>query len=238
MKNLKLISFVGVGLDTSLAEIEDFKAISTLGGPTCEFGVLYSESQAGKRYPGYEFCNKFLDWGQNKIDTSLHLCGSEVIEKFLLAESSIIDLCRKANRTQLNINIKNYSDHDKLSDQIIEVMEKYKLSIILQRNASKMKFNSLMLSKCISDKLHLLHDSSGGFGREITSVVSPDERHFTGYAGGIKPDNVKKIVDLIEVTNINNLPYYIDMESGVREDNSFSTSKCRKIINNIGYLDY
>lgn len=77
--------------------------------------------------------------------------------------------------------------------------------------------------------LSLLYDSSGGFGRQISKVSAPDNKFFTGYAGGINPSNVQKIISLIDMSNINNKPYYIDMESGIRIDNIFSISECNKI---------
>jgi phosphoribosylanthranilate isomerase len=52
---------------------------------------------------------------------------------------------------------------------------------------------------------------------------------FPGYAGGINPENVMKIINLIEKENIWGYPYYIDMESGIRTDNIFSVKKCRDI---------
>ena len=75
-----------------------------------------------------------------------------------------------------------------------------------------------------------LYDSSGGFGREIKGVIEPDDKNFTGYAGGLNPGNVRHIVSLIEEKNPAGISYYIDMESGVREDNVFSVAKSAEVI--------
>jgi phosphoribosylanthranilate isomerase len=101
-----------------------------------------------------------------------------------------------------------------------------------RQNKTKEKFMNVFMGKA-SRAFSLLHDSSGGFGREITSVLPPNSLYDTGYAGGINPDNVKRIVDLIESNNPHNIKYYIDMESGVRENNLFSIEKCRQVVQNL-----
>jgi len=232
MKNLSLISFVGVDKHTNLMEILPFIQYTPL---ICEFGVLYSESKRSIRYPDYEFCRNFIDWiADYHIRSSLHLCGSEAINNFLEEDPSIIKLCNFAGRTQLNINIKNFTDYDELSDKILDIAIKYNITVILQKNATKQKFNELVLKKLNNAKnIHFLNDSSGGFGREISKVDEPSANYFTGYAGGINPENVSKIVSLIEGNNPNNNPYYIDMESGIRENNIFSLKKCKEILDKI-----
>lgn len=143
-----------------------------------------------------------------------------------------MDLCRAAFRIQLNLNIANYSDYEKLSDQILTNIAKYNHRVILQKNKTKEKFMECFLKKSKSP-ISLLHDSSGGFGREITEVSEPTTGNFTGYTGGIKSENVAKIVELIENTNSQGNEYYIDMESGARTNNVFSLEKCQKVIDNL-----
>lgn len=235
MKNLNLISFVGVDEQTNLADILKMGSVVP-----CEFSVLFSDSKSignYTRYPSYKFCKDFLEWGTAKdVYTSLHLCGS-VIERYLKQEQDVMDLCTLPYRIQLNLNISNFPDYEKLSNELIEVATKHNHKLILQQNKTKEKFMSQFEKKLIatSSSLHisLLHDSSGGFGREITQVDVPTKKYFTGYAGGIKPENVSRIVKLIESNNPENTQYYIDMESGVRENNIFSIEKCRQVIDNL-----
>lgn len=231
--NLDIISFVGIDVKTDKEELLNIESKFP-----CEFGVLYSESKNSIRYPDYDFCYDFLTWANVKeLPRSLHLCGS-VIDKYLAQDPKIVELANQASRIQLNLNIKKYSDYDKLADAIIAVASKNCHSIILQKNKVKMKFNAvfeakykkLPLSKLFC--LSLLNDSSGGFGREITKVLPPYE-YYTGYAGGINPENVCSIVKLIEAVTTKQGGYYIDMESGIREDNVFSIAKCREIIKNV-----
>lgn len=230
MNNLILVSFVGVDEKTNFNDIENFETTYP-----CEWSVLYSDSKSVgnyTRYPSYDFCNKFLKWGDSRgWLTSLHLCGG-VIERYLKQETDVMKLCEKAKRIQLNINIHSFPNHEKLADDLINVMTAHDHDIILQQNKTKTDFNKVFLARD-PGKVNLLHDGSGGFGREITQVQPPDAKYFTGYAGGIKPENVAGIVNLIEKNNLNHKSYYIDMESGVRTDNIFSIEKCRQVIANL-----
>lgn len=230
MKNLALVSFVGVDKQTKLDDLLEFNNSNLV----YEFGVLYSDSKNDTyiRYPGHDFCSKFLNWAKdNKISRSLHLCGTS-IDRYLVEDSYVLELCNNANRIQLNLNISKYPDHEKLADNILRVANKHNQCIILQKNGVKKKFNETFISRMtasVNISLSFLHDSSGGFGREIENVSQPEVEYFTGYAGGINPDNVIKIIKLVESNNSENIPYYIDMESGIRLNNVFSIEKCKSI---------
>lgn len=236
MKNLHLISFVGVDEQTNLEDLKDNS--SFIEEVAVEWSVLFSDSKSIRnyiRYPSYEFCKDFLKVNPQNIHSmrSLHLCGS-VIDRYLKQESDVISLCEGATRIQLNLNINNYSEseYEKLADNIGFIVNNYGHHIILQQNKTKEKFMKVFMGK-VNFALSLLYDSSGGFGREITSVLPPNPLYDTGYAGGINPDNVKRIIDLVESNNPHNIKYYIDMESGVRENNLFSINKCRQVIQNL-----
>lgn len=232
MINLSLVSFVGVDIHTNRKDILQFGSWIP-----CEWSVLFSDSKSQTkhvRYPDYQFCKEFLEWCvENRRMGSLHLCGS-VIDRYFKQENDVMELCKKAMRIQLNLNIDNYPDHEKLTDDILSVVSNHNHKVILQQNKTKEKFMEVFLKKTqMKTKIGLLHDGSGGFGRVISQVDPPDNFHFTGYAGGIKPENVAEIVGLIEKNNPNNKQYYIDMESGVRENNIFSIDKCRQVITNL-----
>lgn len=237
MKNLQLVSFVGVDERTNLNDL--LKVPNIRLDEFNEFSILFSDSKSKQnhiRYPSYEFCKNFLEWGSSRaIHPSLHLCGS-VIERYLKQEKNVMELCEKAHRIQLNMNIRNFPSYEKLTTDLISVMTTHKHYIVLQENKTKRNFNLSFLKtipKSLYSQVSLLHDGSGGFGREIAQIDPPDPNFFTGYAGGINPDNVVKIVNLIENNNSKNLQYYIDMESGVRIDNIFSIEKCQQIIDNL-----
>lgn len=235
MKTLDLVSFVGVDEQTDFAEIEKVSN-SVAGLGFIEWSVLFSDSKSignYSRYPSYKFCKEFLEKSikTNYVHSSLHLCGS-VIERYLNKEKDVMDLCQDAQRIQLNLNIKDYPDYVKLTERLWSILKQYGHSIILQQNKTKEKFMKVFLEGNIFP-ISILHDGSGGFGRVISSVLPPDDKHYTGYAGGINPDNVAEIVKMIDTVNPDNKRYYIDMESGVRVDNVFSIEKCKAVINNL-----
>lgn len=231
MKNLILVSFVGVDSQTNLDDIDHFNSPSI----PCEWSVLYSDTKSTgnyARYPSYAFCKDFLTWCQSRGWLgSLHLCGS-VIERYLNQEPDVMDLCQLAYRIQLNLNIAKFPDYAKLADDLLTISAANHHDLILQQNKTKAAFMDILLSKA-NKEINVLYDGSGGFGTEITKAEPPNVKHFTGYAGGIKPDNVVKIVGLIEGANPLSSQYYIDMESGVRADDVFSVEKCRQVISNL-----
>lgn len=241
MRNLNLVSFVGVDEKTDLNELTKLSN-SFAGLGMVEWSVLFSDSKSVgnyARYPSYKFCKEFLEYSAstNYVHSSIHLCGS-VIERYLKQEKDVMELCAQAQRIQLNINIDKFPGYEKLINDLIVVLTNHKHTIVMQQNKTKANFNLSFLKTLPSSlygNVNLLHDGSGGFGREITQVEAPSAYHYTGYAGGIKPENAAKIVELIEKVNINNKPYYIDMESGVREDNIFSLQKCQQVMTNLGY---
>lgn len=236
MKNLHLISFVGVDEQTNLKDLENNSC--TIDDVALEWSVLFSDSKSIRnyiRYPSYDFCKDFLKVKSKDIYTmrSLHLCGS-VINRFLKQEPDTIELCNLATRIQLNLNINNYleNEYEELAENIVFLSQKYGYHFILQQNKTKEKFMNVFTGKA-TNSFSLLHDSSGGVGKEITSIVPPSPLCDTGYAGGINPDNVKKIINLIDENNPQNIKYYIDMESGIRENNLFSLKKCQQVIQNL-----
>lgn len=230
---MNLISFVGVDANTNFQLIDEIK-MAPERLIALEFGVLHSESQKSNRYPGYNFCEKFLARSQQYlINTSLHLCGQEAISKYFDKDIEIMKLCSLAGRIQLNLNIKKFHDYESLSSNLLKMMREENHSIILQVNQAKESFTKFFLNNIpasLNEKLSLLYDASGGFGKELSIIEPVFENNFTGYAGGINSSNVKNIVKLIKEKNPNK-KYYIDMESGIRtEDDWFSITKCQEII--------
>jgi hypothetical protein len=259
---LNLVSFVGVDEKTDLDELvktalvfEDekwAKGVPLPSAPVIEFGFLYSESKSktgDPRYPSMDFIREALDylWDKNEVyfSTSVHLCGEETINKFMDYDTDIHELVW-GSRTQLNLNIHKIKDTfvTDLLDMIYnDGLANLNRSIILQHNKSKKDLNARLLKEMeLRDlteglgawgNIDILHDGSGGFGREIESVEKPFDLFYTGYAGGLRPGNIGKILGLIEAVNPDHHQFYIDMESGVRTDNLLSLEKCSLVLDEV-----
>lgn len=74
-----------------------------------------------------------------------------------------------------------------------------------------------------------LFDKSGGRGKVPASwPAHPPAGRRVGFAGGLDPDNVAQHVEAIAGTS--DLTYWIDMETGVRDDdNRFSLDNCQAV---------
>jgi hypothetical protein len=75
------------------------------------------------------------------------------------------------------------------------------------------------------DRVDWLYDVSFGTGRKPNSWPPIDRPEpLCGYSGGIGPTNVADLLTSFPVTGT--LPYWIDMESGVRTEGRFDLAKC------------
>jgi len=238
---LELISVVGVDEHTDLGKLDEqdqelFQGIGSLF--PIEYGFLYSETRSqtkDDRYPSYKFIMDARQklW-QDGMLTSIHLCGSEAVEGYLKGDKYILDLIGPS-RVQLNFNMAKY-DADDLVAKVIKASERHMGHLILQQNKSKAEFITKVLREYHYQRdlnIDVLYDGSGGFGREIEKVEQPFSTFFTGYAGGLKPGNIKKVLELIDAVNVNNVGFYIDMESGVRTDNKFDLEKVKAVVTEV-----
>lgn len=237
-----MISFVGIDERTDLRELDRLASLSKV---KLEFGVLYSETKKGNRYPSTRTIRNFSSIynGPQNYSVSLHLCGTSV-QKFLDRDSELLDNIFHGNdfdAIQLNFSLNAGDDIPNLvasavnSCYFVDTPE-----IIFQANKSKKKLVEYILQSAVTDdennaNIRLLYDGSGGFGRQIEKVEKPFSGFYTGYAGGISPETINKIAYDVELQS-GPVPVYIDMESGVREDGWFSVKKCEKIIEAVNSL--
>lgn len=198
--------------------------------PLVEFGVLMSAhwKTNGNRYPNPDIIQWFTDQGLN---LSAHLCGSiaknayagdfnNVIEKYPIFTHPDF------NRTQLNVS--PYADIYKTSAACIQPFGK---EVIIQQKSPTIMY-SVAFNKfsALNPDINvtMLIDPSGGRGvDEGLDVIATS--HKTGYAGGINADNVEeKLRTLMSLETIGD--FWIDMESGVRTDDWFDTTKVLKVL--------
>lgn len=233
------VSFVGVDIKTDLELLktfQDFNTIHLTKQPYIEWGVLVSPSRMGKhnRYPPLEFAVDFAH-SPDAYNRSIHLCGSAVDDYLFRPDSEIgLFAATALARIQLNFSIDKYNQDELIQILMDRILIK-KHSLILQYNKSKKKFMDKLLQQIASiaqgnpTTLSVLYDGSGGFGRVIEKFDPPQKGFYTGYAGGLNPENVESIVQNISKVS-GNIPYYIDMESGIRTKDWLDLEKCKSII--------
>lgn len=233
------VSFVGVDVKTDLKALyamQDADLVDPTKEPYIEWGVLVSPSRMGKqnRYPDLQFAIDFACDAMSH-DRSVHLCGAAVDDYLFRPDSEIGFFGAHAPaRIQLNFAMDKYNQ-DELTDILINRILVEKHDLILQYNKSKKKFMDQLMQKIASvaqgqpTTLSVLYDGSGGFGRVIEKFDPPQNGFYTGYAGGLKPENVESIVQGISKV-AGNTPYYIDMESGIRTGDWLDLEKCKSIM--------
>lgn len=230
MTKLAGISFIGIDEQT---DFNDLIALSKQSKVYLEFGILYSNSKMGKdsRYPSKDFIKRYFEFiAKNRtdciFDNSIHLCGTSV-QEFL--DGKLDDLVTNFNRIQLNFSMKEY-DEDSLIQQLLNLKDVP--TIVLQHNKSKEKFINKFLK--YKDDMNIatdiLFDGSGGFGRILENPKPPLKYCYCGYAGGLSPTTVETILQKIDKVVTLGDYFYIDMESGIRENNNFSIDKCKQVI--------
>jgi phosphoribosylanthranilate isomerase len=80
----------------------------------------------------------------------------------------------------------------------------------------------------MKNRLSVLLDASGGQGID-TPINVLNGVSKVGYAGGFNPDNVAGKLEYL-LKNVKLGMFWIDMESGVRTDDWFDTSKVRRVL--------
>lgn len=175
-----------------------------------EWGILFSPSRQGRdpRYPGEDAQSRFL-WSDLRL--SAHLCGDhsrEIMETGRLRGQNIpVDL-GFFKRIQVN--------HRAPDVNCINSFRKgWGPRCIVQCRGLNFPNDT---------SVDWLHDVSGGTGKQPDLIPEYPGR-FVGYAGGIDPRNVLRVIERIDADG----PYWIDMESGVRTNDRFDLALCRLV---------
>mgnify|MGYP000887107737 CR=1 FL=1 len=215
------VTFTGPDIHT---DVNELKVIQN-DYPFVEWGILISGNPNIKRHPPKEFIESLKDTGLN---LSLHLCAkysSDIMKK------GIIEIPYEFfSRYQINFNFK-FSKHN--IEYYEQLTNKYKnKDFILQYNRSNEPYVKDIIHKYNMSNTNILFDASGGRGTEISSIEKPFFSIYTGYSGGIYPDNVIDICNKInDYKNYDNV--WIDMESGVRTDDIFDLGKVRDVLKKV-----
>jgi hypothetical protein len=189
--------------------------------PFIEWGILFISSRVGtNRYPSEHWISTLSEG----LNLSAHLCGQyarTTVDKGIPEISP--DLLRKFQRFQININFNNACVAYDLN-----VLAKLPYRLIFQYK----KGNELIAN--FSNTFDILYDASGGLGKQIDSIQKPF-KGYTGYAGGISPDNIDSVIE--QITNYpNDNKVWIDMESGVRTNDELDLQKVEFILERVSRI--
>lgn len=245
MNQLKFITLTGA--DDSVDPVDLF----TMAGqfPFVEWGILVSMKRFGtERFPSLEWLDDltfFAGKTEQKLNLSLHLCGSAV--RKLLMEGNVDFLTQIGNawilfdRIQINTHGEDHEwDFEQVANFINRLAEQNK-QIIFQWDGSKHNQNVIRDLADQFANVHLLFDCSHGAGKSPDhwpSASGFNTGHgpiFLGYAGGLGPDNINEEIKKIRqaVTSVHwNGQYWIDMETKLRSENDqfFLLKKCEQVL--------
>ena len=222
--NLDRVTITGIDDSTDPKALIDL----TLEFPFVEWGILFSKQHQGKpRWASYDWINNFLKVkGDMEIKLSAHLCGKWVkefvtsgVNSFAVENPIIWDTVQ---RVQLNFHATRFHPIANFGDVIANDGKSY----IFQYDG----VNALLDFVKSKTKAYPLFDISGGNGILPTSWPKP-EREYTGYAGGLSPDNIQEQLEKIKsVTGDSRI--WIDMETRVRSDDDriLDLNKVRKCL--------
>jgi hypothetical protein len=222
MINLSLNSFSNIDIDQLLKLLKNY-AVDNLELSTA-FSLKYLNGL--DRFASVDFINLFnKKLKENNIKTSIHLFGE--LAKIIGNESipnNIINLINwdLIDRIQLNrysVNI----------DIALENLSKLNFSGRLILPVNKKDFDIIEFP--LDDKVDWLYDCSHGKGIEINSYpIDPliNRQGKIGFAGGINENNILKLNNEILALGFKN--YYLDIESGIRENDRISFEKIKNIL--------
>lgn len=194
-----ITTFTGAGDDTDITEMLAISAHYPV-----EWGILFSTKRQGldPRYPSDP--SRFVRPG---LRIAAHLCGDHA-RAVMERQRTKIPL-RLFDRVQVNHGDPNLA-------AVAELQRTIGRPCIVQVRGAFRPEDTMAPFQ--------VFDASGGRG------IAPAEwpRHpgfLVGYAGGLGPDTVSAALEAIAT----DWPYWIDMESGVRSDDRFDLTKCRRV---------
>ena len=199
--------------------------------PFVEWGLLFSRGKKGTaRYPSSERIADFLSSG---VRLSAHFCGwysREVLEN---KNYSLLTALKNFHRVQINYNFSLSNNWD-LQPLLEWFFGHPSLSVIFQVNKANADVIDRLHNVDFPENIHFLYDSSGGRGTVIQRI-EPVFVNYTGYSGGIGPDNVEAVLRKI-IDYPNPAKVWIDMESGVRTGDRLDLKKVEAVLAKCDFL--
>lgn len=190
--------------------------------PYVEWGILFSVKRMGTpRYPSAEWLHKLGKMASPNMQLSLHLCG-QAAHDTVDGDPRWLQARTPFKRIQLN-TYEPGSIHKSNGMAILASIGE----VIFQAR------DRAALLACAEDArivgvahASVLYDPSGGRGISTQGWPEPPTDVRVGYAGGIGPDNVEATLETVMPLGA----AWIDMESGVREDDEFDLVAVRHVL--------
>jgi hypothetical protein len=211
MNKPRFITFTGADDRTN---IDDMEALSSQY--PIEWGILFSKSRQGElRYPSWDFIDQLAE--HPMLPLSAHICGQWSTDLLCYGKCPEIEahLC---GFSRCQVNTKMW-----LRPQSIRRVSTW---------AKHMELTTIFQCRSVFPEdrsVEWLYDCSGGEGILYDSWPEhPSSEVQVGYAGGIRPENVKSVIAQLQGPYYRR--YWIDLETGVRDaDNRFSIDLCRQV---------
>lgn len=223
---LNRVSLTGVDDDTSLDALNGLSQEF----PFVEWAILYVPHNEGvPRNPTRAWRQAFLE-AKLPGYAAVHLCGNlafvQLLQKHLPSELML------GHRLQLNVNARKREFTD------TEVLEIYHRALdlgpdlILQyppESSSVILDFMKKLGPLNQARVHVLLDDSRGRGMPPVTWQRPVELEnvVCGYAGGLGPDTVARVLTQLETQGA---AYWPDMESSIRTDTALDLQKVRRVL--------
>lgn len=236
-KYIKTVTVTGASDDTSIKGMEDIQARF----PFVEWGILFSRKMAGKsnRFPSEDWFVDLKDCVQNhglRLNLAAHLCG-QLVNVFLNQKCSGSSLLSDPsawisyliedsvfNRVQIN----THGERHKYDLEAIESYLKFAPNVEFITQFDNVNDYIFELEHAGYTNISALYDLSHGAGVLPEGWHKPLSGIFTGYAGGLSPDNLEE--QLQKLDNIVNEPIWIDAETWLRTDDLFDLEKVVKFL--------
>lgn len=223
----RIVTFTGIDDKTDLSVLKELADKYDW----VEFGVLISlnntNTETVNRFPSWQTIDKAIELG---LPLSCHIWGSLARNYIKTGDFTDIKAFLGENRIKafrrFQFNINGFYDYKvfKIEDNI---------EIIIQVNGAESwrYYQEMLLLN--GDRVSMLSDKSGGRGKIDTFDFIADYDEYIGFAGGINKSNIMYILGYIDGRNEKKLPYWVDMESSLRQDDWFSVDIVKEICNEI-----
>lgn len=217
--NLRFISLTGADDRTTVQEIE----LLSEKYPLFECAILiFPEAHSINRNPSLGW-RKYL-YKSSVKNKAIHLCGTS-IDQFAVQDKAIMQDIENVGRVQINLQPRWASEN--LYEKLVKAVQKNShIEFITQHNEQNQPY--LHYWENVANHGYLF-DGSLGKGICPEKWISPVNDKSCGYAGGLSPDNIIENLSKIFAV-VNDKPFWIDMETGVRTSNKFDLKKCDDVL--------